>query len=409
MSQKTFIRHLAQILTKNQILVLTGPKMVGKRHLAEQVSKQLRRKILVLDLAKSSDRRKLVHPEFLFTAHFRESIILESLEFLPSVLEDIQRFLSNSKKQPKFIFTLDFTFGSIFRFFQISRKLVVQEVFPASLKFATENKSVSIWQHWLKGGFPGFLTSPSHRVTGNRADRLISEISNTDTSTILGHQLKPEKIERCLDLVAQLNGTILNSQLIARAMAVSGPTALRYVKYLESAMIVRLLPAFNAGSGKRLTKSPKIYLRDTGLLHHLRGIQTLKALSNSVRQPDSWETYVIEEVAKILSPRHQLHYYRTQHSAEAQLIISKINKSAPNTPKAVAAIFIQPGSLTQLTRGIRNSLMDLSTRKNFLIVGNDPGNPSPVLPDTVLTDLKSMNCVALRLPELLEKLAAVRI
>jgi predicted AAA+ superfamily ATPase len=408
MTEKSFVRHLAQILAKNQILILSGPRMVGKRLYAEQISKQLKRKILLLDLSKSVIRRKLVHPEFLFTSHFRELIILESIEYLPSIIQDIQFLISKSKKHPKFILTVDFKFESVNHFFRNSKKSVVREIFPASLNFATRIKSVSMWQHWLKGGFPGFLTAPSHRVLGNRADRLIQEISNFDTSLIFDHQLKPEKIERCLELMAELNGTVLNSQLIARAMGVTGPTALRYVQYLEASMAIRLLPSFEPGAGKRLIRSPKIYFRDTGLLHYLRGIQTLKVLSNSARQPDSWEAYVTEEVAKVLPARYKLHYYRTQHAAEAQLVISKPGKFSNANRIAVVAIFIPVEPFTHLPRGLRNSLSDLSTRKNFILLGNNPGFPNPVLPETI-SELKAINCIPIQLPDLLQRVSLLRL
>lgn len=411
MSQQTFIRHLSRVLTKNQVLVLTGPKMVGKRNLSEQIAKQLRRSFLSLDLSKNTDRKKLAHPELFFAVHSTECIILDSLEFLPSILDDILRFQLSTRKQPKFILTLDYQFESVFRFFRFPRKVVIKEVFPLSLPESGMSRSHSVWQHWLRGGYPGFLTAPSHRVLNNRVSRIISLVCSGNTTIITGHQLNPEKLEICLEILSQLNGTILNSHLIAKSLGVSSPTAIRYLKYLEAAMIIRLLPAFTPeGSTKRLIRAPKIYFQDTGILHHLRGIQTLRSLSKSIGQADSWEAYVIEEVAKLLPSRYTIYYYRTQHSAEVQLIITKLSK--PDlSHQPVLGICIQPGTVPLISRGLRNCFANLPTRKNYLVQGAtiqaDSSNNS--IPADTLISLKSLNCTLISLSELLLKLSTLRL
>jgi hypothetical protein len=411
MSQQTFIRHLSRILTKNQILVLTGPKMVGKRNLSEQIVKQFRRNILSLDLSKSTDRKKLAHPELFFAVHSSECIILESLEFLPSILDDILRFQFSNRKQPKFILTLDYQFASVFRFFRFPKRIVIKEVFPLSLPESGMSRSHSVWQHWLKGGYPGFLTAPSYRVLNNRVSRIISLICSGNTTIITGHQLNAEKLEICLEILSQLNGTILNSHLISKSLGVTSPTVMRYLNYLEAAMLIRLLPAFSPeGSTKRLMRAPKIYFRDTGILHHFRGIQTLRSLSKSIGQPDSWEAYVIEEVAKILPSRYTLYYYRTQHSAEVQLIITKISK--PEVPKQpVLGICIQTGTVPLISRGLRNCFSNLPTRKNYLVQGAtiQADSSENSLPTEILINLKSMNCTLISLPELVRKLSTLRL
>ncbi|WP_290798483.1 ATP-binding protein [Flavihumibacter sp. UBA7668] len=398
-------------MTKNQILVLTGAKMVGKRFLSDQIAKQFRRKVLSLDLSKNSDRKKLGHPQLFFAAHSTECIIFESIEFLPGILDDILRFQSSTRKQPKFILTLDYRFESVFRFFKFPGKVVIKEVFPLSLLDASKSGSYSVWNHWLKGGFPGLMTAPSLRVLNNRISRIIGLICSGNTTLITGHQLNSEKLENCLQILSQLNGTVLNSHQIAKSLGVSSTTVFRYLKFLEAAMLIRLLPAFFPdGSTKRLIRAPKIYFRDTGILHYLRGIQSLRSLSKSIGQPDSWEAYVIEEVAKVLPSRYTLYYYRTQHSAEVQLIITKMSKS--ELPKQlVLGICIQPGTVPLISRGLRNCFTNLHTRKNYLLQGATPQHDLILngIPEEVLTDLKSMNCVLISLPQLLLKLSALRL
>ncbi len=408
MVKATLNLAVSRIFRQNQILVLHGPVLVGKRVLAEQIAKQLRRKILILDLSKSMDRRRIIHPDLFFSAHSKELIFIEAIDCMPSILVDIKNFTSRFKNQPKFILSTDFRFQTVFRFFQVPKKFILQEVFPGSLLSLKFNKSEVIWQHWLKGGFPGFLSAPSNRVMGNRAERILDQIVSADSVPLVGHQLDRNKIRKCLELIAQLNGSILNFQVLARAMGISGPTVLRYIQFLEASFFIRLLPALPGENKKRLAKAPKIYIRDAGILHHLLGIQSLRALSKSTCQTGSWEGYVIEEIAKILPDKYHLYYYRTQHAAEIQLIITKKEKFSAGGEKPAIAVLIQTGSIPVINRALKNCLSDLPTRKNYIVQVNHHEERRGRSTDLPSESLATVNCSLISLAALLHKLSLLR-
>lgn len=407
MVKATLNLAVSRIFRQNQILVLHGPVLVGKRVLAEQIAKQLRKKILTLDLAKSRDRRRIIHPDLFFSAHCKELIFIESIDCMPSILVDIKRFTSKFKIQPKFILSTDFRFQTVFRFFQVPKRFVLQEVFPGSLLSLKFNKSEVIWQHWLKGGFPGFLSAPSNRVMANRAERILDQIVSADSVPLVGHQLDRNKIKRCLELIAQLNGSILNFQVLARAMGISGPTVLRYIRFLEASFLIRLLPALPGENKKRLAKAPKIYVRDAGILHHLLGIQSLRALSKSTCQTSSWEGYVIEEIAKVLPDKYLMYYYRTQHASEIQLVITKNERFAAGSEKPFMAVLIQAGSIPVLNRALRNCLSDLPTKKNYIVQVNHKDEPGKE-PADLHADSLPTNCSFISLADLLKNLSILR-
>ncbi len=407
MVKATLNLAVSRIFRQNQILVLHGPVLVGKRILAEQIAKQLRKKILILDLSKSMDRRRIIHPDLFFSAHTKELIFIESIDCMPSILVDIKGFTSKFKSQPKFILSTNFRFQTTFRFFQVPKKFILQEVFPCSLLSLKFNKSEIIWQHWLKGGFPGFLSAPSNRVMANRAERILDKIISADSVPLVGHQLDKHSIRHCLELIAQLNGNILNFQVLARAMGISGPTVLRYIRFLEASFIIRLLPALPGESKKRLAKAPKIYIRDAGILHHLLGIQSLRALSKSTWQTSSWEGYVIEEIAKVRPEKFQMYYYRTQHAAEIQLVITKNEKLSAGNEKPTIAILIQTGSIPMINRALRNCLSDLPSRKNYIVQANYQAEPGKE-PANVIADSLPANCYYISLANLLQKLSLLR-
>ncbi len=378
----------------NQILVLEGPQMVGKRIFADILAKHIRRKIIAIDLSKANDRRRIVHPDLFFNAHIRDLILIESIDRMPSILEDIRKFIQKSKKHPKLILTSNFKVDVIFQKVDLSRKFVVREVFPSSLNIDSGKKSATVWNHWLKGGFPGFFNSPSNRVLANRAERLIEKLMNANSKVVVGHQLNPDKIRQCLELAAYFQGSIVNMQIFGRSMGLSGPTVLRYLRFLEAGMIIRLLPALKNPGKKRFSRAPKIYIRDSGLLHYLLGIQNLRTLSKSASQAGSWEGYVVEEIAKLLSPRFNLFYYRTQHATEIQLVITKWVSSL-KTERPVLGILIPIGSNPSVSRSQVGMLNDLSTRKNFMVVA-DPKSQH------------AEHVTLISLPMLLDKISSLR-
>ncbi|GAB2674444.1 hypothetical protein GCM10027036_29930 [Flavihumibacter cheonanensis] len=157
-----------------------------------------------------------------------------------------------------------------------------------------------------------------------------------------------------------------------------------------------------------MAKAPKIYVRDSGILHHLLGIQSLRALSKSTCQAGSWEGYVIEEIAKILPDKYQMYYYRTQHAAEIQLVITKKEKLSAGSEMPAIAVLIQTGSIPLINRALRNCLSDLPTKKNYIVRVNQQeergGQPNDLPSDSLAT----INCSIISLADLLQKLSLLR-
>lgn len=397
MPDKDFIQHLSQILLKKRVLMLFGPKTVGKRFLTPQLAKKAKLRFYEFDLSKRADRQKLVHPDLLFASYAGELVVLNEIEWMPSLLQDIINATTRPKSAtPRFIIISNFQPATFLKFWELPASWHFQEVFPEPLPEALKKNSECFWEHWLRGGFPNFLSAPSHRVLANRAEKLIKSSLFIDTKTVIGTQLSHQLLMRCLELVAQLNGTILNMQVMARSLGVTGPTAQRYLDFLEAVFLIRRLPALSLADGKRLIKAPKIFVRDTGLLHHLLGIQTIKTLSKSVHQAHSREGYVLEEIAKLLPAKFQLHYYKTQHAAEIQIVVTKTALSGTKSPYACVSLE-GPGS--QVTKGWKNGWADLATKRNYIISNH---------PETSTIVSKSDNYTLIALPEFLRVITGWR-
>jgi len=167
-------------------------------------------------------------------------------------------------------------------------------------------------------------------------------------------------------MLAGQNGGIWNAESYARALGITGNTVKRYLAFLEGAFLLRQLNAWYINAGKRLVKSPKIYIRDSGLLHTLNRVQSAEQLPLQLIVGASWEGYVIEQVSQ-LKPEHiDLYYYRTQHGAECDLLL--VNGLQP-----VMAVEIKFSSSPSLAKGFYTVMDDLKLNKGFVITpGNDP-------------------------------------
>ena len=161
-------------------------------------------------------------------------------------------------------------------------------------------------------------------------------------------------------MIANRQGSIWNAEEYARALGISSPTVIRYVDFLEGAYLVRRLHPFFINVNKRLVKAPKIYIRDSGLLHQLCDINSMTALQKNTIIGASWEGYVIEEICKVIPKDVQPFYYRTQAGTECDLVLVK-------GITVQACIEIKHSSSPTLTKGFYESIKDLKPKKALVI------------------------------------------
>ena len=174
-------------------------------------------------------------------------------------------------------------------------------------------------------------------------------------------------------MLAAQNGGIWNAESYARALGITGNTVKRYLDFLEGAFLVRQLTAWYINAGKRLVKAPKIYIRDSGLLHTLNRVPSAEQLPLQLIVGASWEGYVIEQVNQ-LKPEHiDLYYYRTQHGAECDLLL--VSGLTP-----VIAVEIKYSSTPSLSKGFYTVMDDLKLDKGFVIT---PGSEAYKLDERV--------------------------
>jgi hypothetical protein len=227
-------------------------------------------------------------------------------------------------------------------------------------------------QHWRRGGFPlSFLAVREEESVDWRKD-FVNTFLERDIPQF-GFNIPSTSLFRFWSLLAHYHGQVWNAAEAARALEVSQSTARRYIDLLQDLFMVRQLQPWYANLGKRQVKSPKIYLRDTGLLHYLLGIRSEQELAVHPRNGASWEGYVIEEIIKVANP-DETYFWATHSGAELDLLLIKNGKRIGVECKRMDS--------PRVTPSMRTALKDLDLSKLLVIY---PGlHPYP-LADKILT------------------------
>jgi predicted AAA+ superfamily ATPase len=211
---------------------------------------------------------------------------------------------------------------------------------------------------WFRGGFPDpFL----------KKDYWLEWMSNFSKTYFerdlpqLGFSADSIIGERLWSMIAHLHGNLVTYAELGRSLELSVHTIKHYLGFLQSAFLVRIIPPFHANIKKRLVKAPKVYIRDSGILHYLLGLDEIDQLYGHPKKGASWEGFVLEQVVNGLAPNRKIYFYRTHDGAELDLVITKGDKPA-------AAIEIKYGSDTRLSRGNTEAANTLGVEKRFMIV-----------------------------------------
>ncbi len=211
---------------------------------------------------------------------------------------------------------------------------------------------------WVRGGFPdSFLASDEETSTLWRENFLRTYLERD--IPLLGPRIPAETLRRFWTMLAHAQGSLLNAAELARALAVDGKTIARYLDLLVDLLLVRRLPPYQTNVGKRLVKSPRVYVRDSGLVHTLLGIDDRDSLLGHPVAGASWEGFVVENILRVVPERVQASFYRTAAGAEMDLVLEWPGGE-------IWAIEIKRGLAPSLGRGFHNTREDLQPSRTFV-------------------------------------------
>lgn len=213
--------------------------------------------------------------------------------------------------------------------------------------------------HWQRGGFPESLLAEDNRRSAQWRQNFIQTYLERDLP-LLGLRADPLVIGRLWTMVAHNHAQLLNMEALGKSIGLTANTIHRYLDYLESAYLIRRVQPFFTNIGKRLVKTPKIYVRDSGILHTLLGVPDFDRLQRHLLLGASWEGYVLQEIAGILAPEDQLFFYRTSNGTEADALIVRGGEPA-------VLLEIKHSAAPVPSKGFYIAQQDLGTEKNYIV------------------------------------------
>ena len=353
-------KRLLEDLGYFPVVVLLGPRQVGKTTLAQTIRTQLPTESLYLDLELTTDMELLRNAESFLNSHADTCIILDEVQRKPDLFPLIRALVDQQRRPGRFLL-LGSASPDLIK--QSSDSLAGRVSYLELTPFAlTEIKGEFTWQeHWLKGGFPIPLLTPSNRMAARWINNFIATFVERDLRG-LGYQLTAPTLERFLRMLTTVHGNLLNLSDLARSMGQTHPTISHYLDLLEGGFLIHRLQPYFTNLTKRLVKSPKLYIRDSGILHRLARINTTDELQHHILIGASWEGYVIEQLRRTASET-EFYFYRTQAGAECDLLVV-----LPDGRKA--CIEIKYADVPTLKKGFYVSLEDIGADFAYVITPN---------------------------------------
>lgn len=342
-------------------VAVVGPRQVGKTTLAREYNHTLKKDAEYLDLENPADVKKLSDPQLFLDEYSDRCVILDEVQRMPQLFP-LLRYLIDKKRKPGRFLLLGSASPEMIKDVSesLAGRIAFTEVTPFNLPELPE-KDTTQKRLWLRGGFPHAFLAGSDQKCFDWMRHFIRTYIERDLNQLFGVSFSPQLMYRLWQMLAHYHGNILNAHTFARGLDIAAPTVGRYLDYLEGAFILHRLAPFSFNTRKRLVKAPKVYLRDTGLLHALLDIHSMHALRSHPAIGNSWEGFVVEQVHRLKSAVLRSYYYRTHDGSECDLVLVK-------GLKAVACAEVKYSASPSLSKGFYQSMKDLKSKNNFVII-----------------------------------------
>jgi hypothetical protein len=362
----------AQVRTDLQdqaAVALLGPRQVGKTTLAHAIAES--GPSIYLDLEDAADRDKLADPALYLAAHEDKLVILDEIQNAPDLFRTLRGLIDKGRrkgrKTGRFLLLGSASIDLLRQSSEsLAGRIAYRELAPLDVTEIGSGKPNSLW---LRGGFPqSFLARGDARSLDWRRDFLRTYL--TRDIPAFEPRIPAETLRRLWTMLAHAQGTPLNASRLATSLSISSPTVARYIDLLVDLLLIRRLTPYHANLGKRLVKSPKTYVRDSGLLHALLAISTLEALYDHPIVGASWEGFVIETLINCAPAWAQPFYWRTSAGAEIDLLLELPDSS-------LWAIEIKRSLSPKAERGFYVACDDLRPARRLVIYAGDERVPLP--------------------------------
>ncbi len=346
-----------RLLDNVPAVVLVGPRQVGKTTLALKVAQEHR--TVYVDLESDADRARLTDPELYLADHEGDLVILDEVHRTPGLFHvlrgSIDRGRRAGRRAGRFLLLGSASVDLLRQSGEsLAGRVAFVELAPLDI---TEIDRVD--DLWVRGGFPDSLLAVDDDLSFRWRTDFIRTYLERDVP-LLGPRVPAETLRRFWSMLAHGQGGLLNASHLGRGLGVDAKTVARYLDLLVDLLLVRRLPPLTANVGKRLVRSPKIYVRDAGIVHALLGLRDKEAVLGHPVAGPSWEGSVIENLLSCLPPIAEASFYRTSAGAEIDLVLSW-----PGGERWV--VEVKRSLAPKIGRGFRSGWADLEPQRGYVV------------------------------------------
>jgi predicted AAA+ superfamily ATPase len=376
MLQRNIAEKLIQSLKTMPVVALLGPRQVGKTTLALYIASQVSKQTKYLDLESDADYNKLTDAESYLKRFDDTLLIIDEVQRKPDLFRVLRGIIDERKRRGERV-------GHFLLLGSASRDLLQQtaETLAGRIRYLELNSFLAyeliqnkddvfdLEKLWLRGGFPDSYLAESNEESWLWRSDFIATYMERDLP-LMGVGTLPAKLKRFWKMLSHYNGNQINYSELGRSLELSHTTIKNHLGILTDFYMVRRLEVWSGNIKKRLVKSPKIYIRDSGILHHLMNVSTMESLLSHPGVGASWEGFVIENILTLLDDRWSFSYYRTATQVEIDLVLQ--------TPdNQIWAIEIKRKSAPKPGRGFYEACKDIQATHKWLINANSERYPLP--------------------------------
>jgi predicted AAA+ superfamily ATPase len=383
MIKRNIYQKVLTALSRQAAVALIGPRQVGKTTLALDIAQD--RNCVYLDLEAREDREKLRNPVLFLTKNEGRLVILDEIHRMPELFQTLRGLIDKGRRKGlragRYLILGSASIDLLRQSGEtLAGRIEYVDMTPLTTLEINTKKEPYPAKLWLRGGFPDSYLAKSDEDSYAYRRNFIRTYLERDVPQF-GPRIPAETLERLWIMLAHNQGQLLNASSLAKSLSISAPTVSSYIDLLTDLLLVRRLPSLHTNTKKRLVKSPRVYIRDSGITHALLGIADYNQLSGHPVFGSSWEGFVIENLLSVAPHPTRASFYRTSAGAEMDLILD-----LPGGEKW--AIEVKSGLGPRMTKGFYNALEDINPDQSFVVYAGSERYPITEKSDVIsLTEL----------------------
>jgi hypothetical protein len=338
-------------------VALVGARQVGKTTLARTIMRRTPGEAVLLDLERPSDLAKIAEPELYLEPLAGKLVVLDEIQQAPGLFR-VLRALIDARRRPGRFLLLGSASPDLLRQSaeSLAGRVIYHELSPFALHEVGRAHAARLW---LRGGFPGSHLARSEAASLAWREAFIATHLERDLPQ-LGIQVPAANLRRFWLMLAHAHGQLWNASRVGASLGLTAPTIRHYLDILAATFMVRELSPYHANLKKRLVKTPKVYIRDSGILHGLLGLKTRDELLAHPVCGASWEGWVTEQILALAPPGTRASFYRTAAGAEVDLVLEQPGKN-------MLGFEIKRTVEPRPSRGLLAAMGDLGLRRAYLV------------------------------------------